>query len=219
MVLVLVVAILQAGLIVGSAQAGTLDFLDDFSYLDSSRWSKGDHNLGRSYLDPNSVNVSDGNLAIKLPANKLDGGEIRSNTLYGYGSYAARIQVPNAPSSITGFFLYEPPDYASEIDVEIYNDSSRKVIFSTYANGRQTHAQTMMLPFDPSSGFHEYRFDYNRKSVSFYADGQLMKTWSQGVPRNPMHLYLNAWFPTWLEGRMPLTDQFVLVDQVRYTGQ
>ncbi len=159
----------------------------------------------------------DGNLAVKLPANSLNGGEISSNTLYGYGSYSARMQLPNAPSSITGFLLYQPPDYNSEVDIEIHNDSSRKVIFATYANGRQTHSQTMPLPFNPTAGYHDYRFDYAPGSVKFYAAGRLMKKWTTGVPRTSMKLYVNAWYPRWLEGKMPTTDQFVLVDRIQAT--
>ncbi len=218
LVFVLIGAI-QVGLFAGLASAGALDFADDFDSFDTARWTKGSHNLGRSYLDPNNVSVSNGNLAVKLPANSLNGGEIYSNTLYGYGSYSARMQLPNAPSSITGFFLYQPPDYNSEIDIEIYNDSSRKIIFSTYAGGRQTHSQTLTLPFDPTAGYHDYRFDYAPGSVKFYADGRLMKKWTTGLPRTSMKLYVNAWYPRWLEGTMPTTDQFVLVDRIQATQQ
>ncbi|MDP8974095.1 MAG: Ig-like domain-containing protein [Actinomycetota bacterium] len=182
--------------------------------MEPSRWSAGDHELGRSYLDPNNVSTRGGELALKLPANEPNGGEIRSNDTYRYDSYAARVKVPNAPSSITGFFLYEPPDYASEI----YNDTSRRIMFSTYTGGKQTHTQTMTLPFDPTTGFHDYRFDYTPSSVSFYADGILMKSWSGGVPNTPMRLYVNAWFPTWLEGQSPSADQFILVDKISYTA-
>lgn len=217
--ILLIIGVFQVGLFAGLAEAGVLDFTDDFDSFDANRWSKGDYNLGRSYIDPNNVDVSDGNLAIKLPAYTLNGGWVVSNDLYGYGSYAARIKVPNAPSSITAFFLYEPPDYASEIDIEIYNDTSRRIMFTTYSGGRQTHTRTKKLPFDPTKGFHEYRFDYAPNFVKFYVDGRLMKTWRRGIPKNFMHLYINAWFPTWLEGRKPSTDQFVLVDQIRHTGQ
>jgi beta-glucanase (GH16 family) len=218
-IIVLAVGILQASLMAGIAQAQSSNLADEFDSFDEATWSKGDHNLGRSYLDPNNVGASGGNLEVKLPANSLNGGEIRSQGLYGYGSYTARMKLPNAPSSITGFFLYEPPDYASEIDIEIYNDTSRRIMFSTYAGGKQTHTQTMTLPFDPTSGFHDYRFDYSSNSVSFYADGKLMKRWKGGVPKNPMHLYVNAWYPTWLEGKKPLTDQTVSVDKIGYTAQ
>jgi hypothetical protein len=129
-------------LFAGLAYAGMLDFSDEFDAFDAERSSERDHQLGRSYLDPVNVGVGAGNRRIKLPACSLEGGEIRSNALYGYGTYSARMKLPNAPSSITGFFLFEPPDYASEIDVEIYYDSSRRMAFySTYAGGAQTHTE------------------------------------------------------------------------------
>ncbi len=123
------------------------------------------------------------------------------------------MKLPNAPSSIAGFFLYQVPDYASEIDIEIYNDTSRKIMFSTYSGGSQTHAETMALPFDPTTtGFHEYRFDY--ASINFYADGKLMETWKDGLPSNSMKLYANAWYPNWLAGKKPAKDKYVLVDRI-----
>jgi beta-glucanase (GH16 family) len=92
-------------------------------------------------------------------------------------------------------------------------------MFSTYSGGKKTHTQTMVLPFDPTSGFHDYRFDYASNSVSFYVDGKLMKQWKGGVPRKPMHLYVNAWYPTWLEGKRLLADKTLLVDRISYAAQ
>jgi endo-1,3-1,4-beta-glycanase ExoK len=214
----MMIAFVQVVLFAGLATAGALDFTDNFTSFDTARWSKGDHYLGRSRLDPNNVSAAGGNLKIKLPARSLNGGEIFSNAHYEYGSYAARIKLPQAPSSITGFFLYEPPDYKSEIDIEIYNDSSGRVLFTTYAGGQQTHSEEMKLPFDPTTGFHEYRFDRAPGSASFYVDGRLMKEWSTGLPQDSMRIYVNAWFPRWLAGKRPLTDHYVLVDQIRHTG-
>jgi hypothetical protein len=34
--------------------------------------------------------------------------------------------VANAPTSLTAFFLYRPPDYQREIDIELWDDSSRR---------------------------------------------------------------------------------------------
>ena len=213
-----VIGLAQVGLFAGLARAGALDFADGFDTFDEARWTEGDHRLGRSYLDPANVGVAEGNLRIKLPARTLNGGEIRSDALHGYGRYAARMRLPNAPSSITGFFLYEPPDYASEIDVEVYNDSSRRILFSTYAGGAQTHTQTLALPFDPTAGFHEYRFDYTSGSVRFYADGVLMKEWADGLPADQMKLYVNAWYPAWLDGRRANKDRYLLVDGIQHTN-
>ena len=57
-----VIGVVQAALCAGIASAGVLDFTDNFDSFDETRWTKGDHNLGRSYLDPNNVSVSGGNL-------------------------------------------------------------------------------------------------------------------------------------------------------------
>ena len=76
----------------------------------------------------------------------------------------------------------------------------------------------MALPFDPTSSFHDYRFDYASNSVSFYVDGKLMMQWKGDVPRKAMHLYVNAWYPTWLEGKAPPADRRVLVDKISYTA-
>jgi beta-glucanase (GH16 family) len=200
------------------AQDGA-SFSDEFAAFEPARWSEGSHMLGRSYLDPANVDVNAGNLRIKLPARSLNGGEVATRDLHGYGSYSARMKLPNAPSSITGFFLYKAPDYESEIDIEVYNDTTRRVMFATYAGGRQTHTETARLPFDPTTGFHEYRFDYSQGSVTFYADGVGMRTWNTGVPQSSMHLMVNSWFPSWLEGRRPKKDAFTYVDRISYEAQ
>ncbi|HVF01496.1 MAG TPA: glycoside hydrolase family 16 protein [Rubrobacteraceae bacterium] len=169
-------------------------------------------------MNPKNVSVSSGNLSIKLPARTLNGGEIMSKDLCGEGSYSAQMKLPNAPPSITGFFLYQAPDYASEIDIEIFNDTSRKIMISTYSGSSQTHAETMALPFDPMTGFYEYRFDCACGSVNFYADGKLMKTWKDGLPSNSMKLYANAWYPNWLAGKKPTKDKYVVVDRIQHTS-
>jgi beta-glucanase (GH16 family) len=203
---------------IAQAQEGS-SFFEGFYSFDTARWSKGDHVLGRSYLDLTNVYTSNGNLRIAIPARTLEGGEVRTNALQGYGSYSARMQLPNAPGSITGFFLYKGPDYESEIDIEVFNDSSRRIMFSTYAGGTQTHTETMTLPFDPTTGFHEYRFDYAADSVTFYADGKAMKRWDSGIPQTSMHLMVNTWFPTWLHPKRPNKTVYTLVDYLGYQQQ
>ncbi len=197
------------------AQEGAT-FSDEFSSFDPARWSKGDHALGRGYLDPANVDTDEQNLRIKLPARSLEGGEVYTNDVHGYGSYSARMKLPNAPSSITGFFLYKAPDLESEIDIEVFNDSTRRVMFTTYAGGRQTHTETMRLPVDPTTGFHEYSFDYSQDSVAFFVDGLEMRTWDTGIPQTSMHLMVNSWFPAWLEGKRPKKAAYTYVDRISY---
>ena len=85
----LFVSMVGATMMAGVAQAGVMDFTDDFDTFDETRWSEGNHKLGRSNLDPANVSVSGGNLGIKLPARTTNVGEISSDELYGHGYYTA----------------------------------------------------------------------------------------------------------------------------------
>jgi hypothetical protein len=186
----------------------------DSPELDPARWEATTRDLGRGELVPENVSIEDEQLRLTLPANTLNGGEIESKDLYGPGFYAARIKVPDAPSSIMGFFLYNPPDLESEIDIEIFNDPSGKILFTTYAGGEQTHTETMELPFDPTEDFHDYAFFYDQDSITFYVDGEAMKEYESGLPGQHMKLYVNAWFPKWLDGVEPDSDRYAYVDWI-----
>lgn len=103
--------------------------------------------------------------------------------------------------------------------MEIYNDSTGRIILSTYAGGRQTHSETLTIPFDPTAGFHEYRFDYSPTSVTFYADGRPIKTWNDGIPQTSMHLMVNSWFPTWLNGKRSKKTAYTSIDHIGFVAQ
>jgi beta-glucanase (GH16 family) len=175
--------------------------------------------LGLTDFDPDNVSVANGYLREKIPASTTNGAEIESMDYYGYGTYKARIRTADAPSSITGFYLYRSPDFYAEIDIEIYNNGTGNVDFVTYANGRRTHFRTKLMAFDPSADFHTYRFDYNPGVVKFYLDGDLQQTWTDGVPDASMKLLVNTWFPSWLEGLAPPTNRFTRVDWISYQQQ
>jgi beta-glucanase (GH16 family) len=186
-------------------------FSDPFVTLDQQRWTVGDHPLGLGRFDPANVSVADGALALTLPAGSLNGGEVRTTSTWGAGTFRARIKAAATPSSLTGFFLYSPPDYESEVDIEIVRDT---VLLSTYARGTQTHTETRALGFDPTAAFHDYEIELTRHAVTFRVDGRALRTWKTGVPKAPMALYLNAWFPTWLAGQSGTATAATLVDQV-----
>jgi beta-glucanase (GH16 family) len=217
--LVVLLTTLLAGAVVVSVAgaARTNGFHDEFTSFEVKRWVKVSRPFGHGAVDAANVGVSSGSLAVRLPGGKLDGGEMRSADLYRYGSFRARIKVADAPSSVTAFFLYKKPDYAQEIDIEIFNDSTRRIWFSTYAGGGQTNTVEKLLPFDASADFHEYAIEYDPGLVRFLADGVELQRWSSGITRSSMYLYVNAWFPSWLGGVRPLSDRFTYVDWIDYS--
>jgi beta-glucanase (GH16 family) len=199
-----------------AAKAAGVSFRDDFNSFNSNRWIKSDHVQGLTDFDPDNVVVDNGFLRLKVPADTTDGAQIESVDYYGYGTYRARMRVADAPSSITGFYLYRSPDLYSEIDIEVYNDGTGNMDFVTYADGQRTHYVSKDFRFDPSADFHTYRFDYNPDSVQFYVDGTLRQTWTDGVPSASMKLLVNTWFPSWLSGQAPETGRATRVDWIDY---
>ncbi len=203
--------------------------------------------LYTTHLNPSNVALSGvGQLQTKMPAGpagnacaEVEGGEIKSLDSYKYGTYEVRMQVPDAPSSITGFFLYGG-DGIAEIDIETFNEKTTdpatganrgKVMFTTYAknsdgspnltpthttNGEPGNEPPLTLPFDPTAGMHTYRFDFYPGSIKFYADGALMKEWTDGLPSDSMRLFLNAWYPRWMSRIPPPEDRYLNVDWIRH---
>jgi len=215
--LVLSIAVLAFGVsVAGAARSG--DYHDEFTSLDVHRWYKSSRPFGWGAVDPANVSASEGMLGIKLPGGTLNGGEVRSLSLTRYGSYRARIKVANAPSSMTAFFLYKKPDFAQELDIEIFNDPSGRVWFSTYSAGRQTTV-VKQLGFDPTAAFHEYAIEYDPASVRFLVDGVEVQRFTSGVTQSSMYLHMNAWFPSWLAGTRPANDQFTDVDWVSFVSR
>jgi beta-glucanase (GH16 family) len=207
-------AVLLFSIMAAPARSATPGFVDDFAAFDEDRWTAGEHPLGRSLLEPANVRVERGRLALAVPAGTTNGAEVRTTATYGFGRFGARIRAASAPSSITGFFLYAPPDYASEIDVEIIGDRSGTVLLTTYAGGRETHHERRALGFDPTGAAHDYRIDWSRGAAAFAVDGRVLRRWTSGIPKAPMSLYVNAWFPRWLDGIAPPVQAWTLVQRV-----
>jgi beta-glucanase (GH16 family) len=227
LVMALVVLALILATVMGVTAAlqirgGATGFIDDFGggRLDSGVWETGDHVLGRGALRPANVSVGEDGLRLALPAGTLQGAEINTEQPQAYGSYRIRMRVPDSPGSVTGFFLYQAPDYENEVDIEVYNDPDGKMLVTTYSGGdlEPTNTERIELPFDPTGGLHEYGFDYGPNGVVFYADGQPVEEFTSGIPKRPMELYINAWYPDWVAGGPPESDGVVRVDRVESPG-
>ncbi len=163
-------------------------------------FSKATHRLGRGGLHPENIIQEDDIIKILSPANSYQGGEIRTEKYFGYGSYSVVMKTDYAPGSFAAFFLYEDVEGDNdEIDIEIYNDGSWQIDFVTFTRGEKTNHQTRELNFDPASGYHEYRIDYFPEQIFFYVENELMVTFDSQLPSAKMRVMINHWWPHWLE--------------------
>lgn len=162
-------------------------------------WTAGEHPLGRGRVRARNTAFGRGGVHLRLPEGSCDGAEIRGAERVGFGSYAARMKAADAPGSITAFFLYEDvPGGNDEIDVEIVHGPRPRLLVGTWVSGRQTNRDSVDLPFDPAAGFHEYGIDFHPGAVAVTLDGRELRRWTENLPRNPMRLMANAWWPVWL---------------------
>ncbi|WP_177244067.1 glycoside hydrolase family 16 protein [Alkalibacterium sp. 20] len=190
--------------------------VEHFQTIDNTKWFSRNGLLGRTQLKNEHVAVLDDHLTITMPSETLEGGEIQTVDFTHYGSYEISMKLPDAPSSITGFFLYKAPDFHHEIDIEIFNQPESKVLFTSYAKGSTQHENRADLGFDPTAAFHRYRIDYYPDQVTFYIDDKQIQTWKDGYSDEPMHLMVNTWFPAWLKGTAPEEDQKLIIEWIRY---
>lgn len=192
-------------------------YKDSFKTWNSDFWAKDAGTLGRTELNPENISVGSDGLMIKMPAGRLEGGEILTRKNQSFGSYEIRMKLANAPSSITGFFLYRAPDLYNEIDIEVFNQSDDAELWlTTYENGKVRNEYKEPLGFDPTAGYHDYRIDYYQDRVSFYIDGNHIETWKDGFSKRPMKLMLNSWYPNWLDGKTPKSDKYTYVEWIKY---
>jgi beta-glucanase (GH16 family) len=71
---------------------------------------------------------------------------------------------------------------------------SREASKAGYDAAAAGNFRTVNLPFNPTTGFHEYRIDYTPGHVYFYADGVVLAgIESSAVPITPGHLVLQHW--------------------------
>lgn len=199
-----------------TSPATAVAFADGFDALDAARWSLGSHPLGRGSVLAENATHGGGTAALHLAAGAFDGAELRSAERHRFGAFGARMKTPRAPGTISAFFLYEGgSDIADEADIEIFNDGSRRVMFTTWVAGKETNNVILPLPFDPADDFHDYRIEWTRREIRFLVDGAMMQSWRRGVPQNPMFVMANTWWPVWLTGPLLDAPQPLVIDEVR----
>jgi len=95
---------------------------------------------------------------------------------------------------------------------------SKDAAAAGYDASNTTGLRRVNLPFNPSSAFHEYRFDFLQDRVLFYADAELLAEMTgDGVPTTAGHILLSHWSngnPGWSRGP-PTADAVTTISYVK----
>jgi endo-1,3-1,4-beta-glycanase ExoK len=194
-------------------------FAEEFDGASFPAWTSDTHPLGRGSVRAENVALGGGMAALALSGGAYDGAEVYTAARYGTGTYQARMRTPHAPGSVSAFFLYQGVAGGNdEIDIEIFNDGTHRIMFTTWVAGKETNNVIRTLPFDPAAALHDYRIEWSAKAVRFRVDGVLMQEFRRGIPRNAMLVMANTWWPTWLTGPLLTEPRTLQIDRIAVGG-
>ncbi|KAF6836042.1 endo-1,3-1,4-b-glucanase [Colletotrichum plurivorum] len=200
--------------------------------------------LGEKFMPTNIASVhesssstkKDAGLQLLVESSTKDGlvpvAEIDSSRHdLSYGSFRAVMKIPDVAGTCAAFFWYH--NDTQEIDMEFLTrefDSdnntypvnivlqSRASLEKGYDAAGTGNFIKVNLGFNPTTAFHEYRIDYLRDRVIFYADGTVIGSMNgSAVPTEGGHLILQHWSngnPLW-SGGPPKQDTILTVASVR----
>lgn len=120
------------------------------------------------------------------------GAEYRTYERFSYGFYSVSMKPAKCAGVITSFFTYTGRPW-DEIDIEFLGDDTTKVQFNYFVNGEGGHEYVYDLGFDASEEFHEYAFDWQPDSITWYVDGKAVYKVTGDVPKTAGNIMMNFW--------------------------
>jgi beta-glucanase (GH16 family) len=154
--------------------------------------------------------ASNGNAMIVLEtynptAFSFYGTDLRSNQSFALGTgihITVRAKMNTAtPGIVGGIFLYAlkpgSTTYHDEIDFELLTNRPHGVQTNIYSNEKLGTGNVQFIPYASGSinDYHTYEIKWQPNQVSWYIDGNLVRTDKSHVPTGPMSLHLNIWVP------------------------
>ena len=173
--------------------------------------------------------VEDGimNMSVKKEGNTYYGAEYRSHAYYSYGYYSVCMKAADCSGVISSFFTYTNNPWWDEIDIEILGKNMTEVQFNYYTKGEGNHEYLYKLGFDASEDFHEYGFDWQPDSITWYVDGKAVYRATENIPTADSQIMMNVWnckdHDEWSgafdESALPATAQYKWVAFKAYSGE
>ena len=160
-------------------------------------WARNDRGNGHpfncSFRNTNAL-VNDGLLTLSLTreGSGYAGAEFRSGARFSYGYYSVSMKAAKCSGVISSFFIYTNRPW-DEIDIEFLGNDTTKVQFNYYTNGEGGHEFIYDLGFDASEDFHEYGFDWQPDSITWYVDGVSVYRADVNIPSHAGYIMMNLW--------------------------
>lgn len=201
-------------LMIPSIQASPYLVQDHFDSFNKSTWYRATYCNEATCVSSKNAYVASGSLVMKIPAKRYGGAEVETKQNFGSGEFKFSMKASPSPHIMNAIFLYDPST-KNEIDLEVINEGTWEVWFTTYVNGIEQSHSEMALSFDPSSAYHSYTIKWSpgNSLVQFFVDEVLFEEVVYGANSANLYLVLMAYAPSWT-AKMPTTATFCYVDYV-----
>jgi len=133
------------------------------------------------------------------------GTDLRSNQSFALGTgihITVRAKMnTTTPGIVGGIFLYglKPGSttYHDEIDFELLTNLPNGAQTNIYSNEKLGTGNVQFVPYTSGSitDYHTYEIKWQPDQVSWFIDGNLVRTDTSYVPAGPMNFHLNIWVP------------------------
>lgn len=189
----------------GDGRSFNLSFADSF---DAQDWYISDFTFPSTFYRTGWVaeNVHYGASSISLEINRtpvdhqpFSGAELQKTGFYGYGRYEVVMQAASGSGLVSSFFTHTDATFGDphdEIDIEFLGNNTRRLQANIFAEGKTKGSIYIDLPFDASDAPHLYAFDWQPDSVSWFVDGEHVKTVTSAerpIPQTPGRIIMNIW--------------------------
>lgn len=174
--------------------------ISDFSKGGSTEfhWADGYTNGGNfnCYWRKSSANVTNGvmGMTVSKEGSGYAGAEYRTEKTSSYGFYSVCMKAAKCSGVISSFFTYTNTPVWDEIDIEFLGKDTTKIQFNYFTKGvDEGHVFLFDLGYDASESFHEYAFDWQPQSITWYVDGIAVYRATENLPSHPMQIMANVW--------------------------
>lgn len=212
---------------IGICQPSAETILQEFNsqtdfdaFWDIATWGNSDQQYSASNV---SVDETNGLLVLKLNASPQGTtpvcGEVDSKRNdFLYGSYRASIKFDNVSGGVIGWFVYKDEPDLHEVDVEFLTEDLNFIHFTLHHIQTDVDYKKDPISFNPTTAFHEYRFDWYQDKVVYFIDGTPYDTLTNEVPDAACTIMLNIWSANIQDwgGPAPTEDMYMYVDYMRY---
>ena len=158
------------------------------------------------------------NMTVQKQGDRYLGAEHRSYAHFSYGYYSVSMKAAKCSGVVSSFFTYTNTPWWDEIDIEFLGNDTTAIQFNYYTKGEGGHEFLYYLGFDGSEDFHEYGFDWQPDSITWYVDGKAVYRATENIPTADMQIMMNVWngegekFEEWCgaldEFALPATAQY-----------